>query len=116
MALLTQKSVHDAVSPGDGLRLLAMRFWPRGVKKAQADLFLAELAPSAATVKDFQAGKLDWPGFVKRYNAEMKSQTPMLKLLAALDRKGATITLLCGCKTPERCHRSLLAKLIAGAG
>ncbi|MGE4012987.1 MAG: DUF488 domain-containing protein, partial [Alphaproteobacteria bacterium] len=98
MPILTRKSVHDPASPDDGLRLLAMRFWPRGVTKGQADLFLTDLAPSAMTVKEFQAGKLDWPAFVKRYNAEMKAQMPLRKLLAALDRKGTTITLLCGCK------------------
>lgn len=111
------KNVFDPADPAaDGLRVLATRFWPRGVKKDAADLYLPDLAPSKALVQAFKAGDMTWPEFKRRYKAEMRGQTSLLRTLRWLDRRGDDITLLCACDAPERCHRSILADLVGRAG
>jgi uncharacterized protein YeaO (DUF488 family) len=42
------KRVYDPPEPGDGLRVLVDRLWPRGVSKQRAriDLWLRDIAPS----------------------------------------------------------------------
>lgn len=121
MPLLTAKHARMARGPGDGLRLLVTRFWPRGVRRAEFDLWLPALAPSKALLGDFRAtlalnpgsGASDpWPGFCRRYRAEMRGQAELIADLRRRYRGGDTITLLCACHDPARCHRSLLAGLI----
>jgi uncharacterized protein YeaO (DUF488 family) len=112
MPIRAAKSTRDAKAPDDGLRLLVMRFWPRGVAKAKVDLYLPDLAPSAELVHAFKGGRLKWPDFARRYRREMTAQTSLLRLLKHLHGQGETITLLCACPDPARCHRSLLKDLI----
>ena len=47
----------------------------------------------------------------------MRSQTFRLRALADRARAGETITLLCSsaCTDPQRCHRTLLARLLETA-
>lgn len=116
MAIHFQKSIFDPADAGvDGLRVLATRFWPRGVKKEAADLYLPDLAPSKELVRAFKAGELAWPAFKRKYVQEMRGQTSLLRTLRWLDRRGEDVTLLCACDDPDRCHRSLLAALVAKA-
>ena len=84
MPIHTAKNVYDPIEPEvDGLRILATRFWPRGVKKDAADLYLPDLAPSKALVQAFKAGEMDWRTFKRRYRAEMKGQTSLIRTLAS---------------------------------
>lgn len=112
MPIRADKSTREARAPDDGLRLLVTRFWPRGVAKAKVDLYLPDLAPSADLVRAFKRGRLTWPDFARRYRLEMAAQASLLRLLKHLDARGETITLLCACPDPARCHRSLLKDLI----
>ncbi len=110
------KNIYDAADPAtDGLRILATRFWPRGVGKAAADLYLPDLAPSKELLQGFKAGETPWPEFRRRYKAEMKAQTSLLRTLKHLSDRGETVTVMCACDRPEECHRSLLAGLIEDA-
>ena len=107
------KNVYDAIEPDvDGLRILATRFWPRGVKKAAADLYLPDLAPSKPLLQAFKAGEIEWAEFRSRYRAEMKGQTSLLRTLAWMHRRGDALTVMCNCDPVDRCHRSILADLI----
>lgn len=116
MPVRSLKAIHDPAEPAaDGLRILATRFWPRGVKRDAADLYLPDLAPSKELLQGFKSGEIAWPAFKRGYVAEMKGQTSLLRTLAWLDRRGDTLTVMCACDDPERCHRSILADLIAGA-
>ena len=56
-----------------------------------------------------------WTEYKKRYFAEVRSRHGPIDALAERVRAGETITLLCSsaCVDAERCHRTLLAKLIA---
>lgn len=116
MPVLFEKNVFDPIdAEQDGLRILATRFWPRGVRKAAADLYLPDLAPSKELVQAFKAGGMQWRTFASRYRAEMKGQSSLLRTLAWLS-ESKPVTVMCACESPDECHRSLLADLIERAG
>lgn len=117
MPIHAEKTVYDPADPAaDGLRILATRFWPRGVKRDAADLYLPDLAPSKDLLQAFKAGEIDWPAFRRRYVAEMKGQTSLLRTLRWLDARGEAVTVMCSCEATRECHRFVLKDLIARAG
>jgi uncharacterized protein YeaO (DUF488 family) len=101
------KSIYDPPEPGDGKRILVMRLWPRGVPKARVDLWVKELGVDRDVIRMWKSGALSWEELSQRYNESLKGKVGLLKALAEEARRG-TITLLCSCRDPERCHRSLL--------
>lgn len=122
MPLLT-KRWNDAREPGDGFRLLICRYRPRGVRKADEtwDAWWPHLGPSRELHADFYGKRgppIGYAKYVKRYLAEMKSQSEPIAELARRSAGGETITLLCSsaCADPAKCHRTLLAGLIGDAG
>jgi uncharacterized protein YeaO (DUF488 family) len=110
---------------GEGLRIGTVRHPPRGVPKAALgkrdfyDVWLPELAPSAALVKSARAaeGERDWRAFAKRYRREMAApeRTRLLALLAALSRQ-TDFAVGCYCEDEARCHRSVLSELLREQG
>lgn len=108
-----EKTVYDKPSRGDGKRILVMRFWPRGVRKESVDLWLKEVGTDPKLLKEWKAGKVTWAEYEKRYYRDMKGelQRKLVKEIAGYARQGP-ITLLCTDKDPNRCHRSLLKKLV----
>ena len=108
-----EKTVYDKTSSSDGKRILVMRFWPRGVRKESVDLWLKDVGTDAMLIKEWKAGKLTWAEYEKRYYRDMKGelQRRLVKEIAGYAREGP-ITLLCTDKDPNRCHRSLLKKLV----
>jgi uncharacterized protein YeaO (DUF488 family) len=56
-----------------------------------------------------------WPDYLRRFRAEMEAYSAQQALAeyAARIADGETITLLCHCADAARCHRSLVAELIA---
>ena len=107
------KSVYEPAAAGDGYRVLATRYWPRGVPRSAADEYVRALAPSEELLRSFKDSRIDWWAFRKRYLEEMQSPEARaeVKRLAAL-ASTRTVTLLCVCKEESRCHRSLLRELI----
>lgn len=111
--------------PGEGLRLGTVRRPPRGVPKAEFakrdfyDVWLPNLAPSEALMKDGQAAETDaqWKAFMRRFNAELKEpdKAHLLDLLAAMSHHSA-FSLGCYCENEARCHRSVLRGLLAERG
>ena len=111
--------------PGEGLRIGTVRRPPRGVPKGRYssddwyDVWLPELAPSAAAVKRALAAETPavWNAFVKRYRAEMKQpdKVRLLKLLAALSQE-TNLSVGCYCEDESRCHRSVLRELLRDHG
>jgi uncharacterized protein YeaO (DUF488 family) len=110
---------------GEGLRIGTVRHPPRGVAKREFaardyyDVWLPELAPSAAAVKLARAAVTarQWAAFAKRYRAEMAApeRARLLDLLAALSHHAA-FSVGCYCEEESRCHRSLLRALLAERG
>ncbi len=111
--------------PDEGLRLGTVRRPPRGVPKAEFarrdfyDLWLPDLAPSQELVTQALAAEDEssWKAFVRRYRAEMREPgaARLLDLLAALSHQ-TNFSLGCYCENEERCHRSVLRKLLAERG
>jgi uncharacterized protein YeaO (DUF488 family) len=112
--------------PDEGVRLGTVRRPPRGVKKSDFakknyyDVWLPDLAPSAQLVSwALSEGWTDarWKRYRREYMKEMKSSTQLrlIELLAALSHQ-SNFAVGCYCQNEERCHRSLLAELLVGAG
>jgi uncharacterized protein YeaO (DUF488 family) len=115
----------SARTRGEGLRVGTVRHPPRGVPKQEYarqnwyDVWLPELAPSAAAVKLGLAasGEREWAAFVKRYRREMAApeRQRLLGLLAALSHQ-ASFSVGCYCADETRCHRSVLRELLREHG
>jgi len=109
----------------EGLRLGTVRRPPRGVPKTQFakldyyDVWLPNLAPSAELVAIAQrsSDERSWKAFERKYRAEMNQPhaARVLNLLAALSHQ-TNFSLGCYCENEERCHRSILKKLLAERG
>lgn len=111
---------------GEGLRIGTVRRPPRGVPKAEFakrnfyDVWLPDLSPSADLVSFAMHAAADakgWKGFERRYRSEMKHPEPsrLLDLLAALSHQ-TDFAVGCYCEDENRCHRSVLRKLLAERG
>jgi uncharacterized protein YeaO (DUF488 family) len=110
----------------EGLRIGTVRHPPRGVlKKDYArrnyfDVWLPELAPSAPLVSWFFSEPLTenhWTDYARRYRREMQQPAArrLLELLAALS-SSTNFSMGCYCEDENRCHRSLLKKLLLEHG
>lgn len=111
---------------GEGLRIGTVRRPPRGVPKAEFarrdfyDVWLPDLSPSAGLVSFAMQAAGDvkrWKAFERRYRSEMKHPEPsrLLDLLAALSHQ-TNLAVGCYCEDENRCHRSILRKLLAERG
>ena len=109
--MIRTKRIYDPPSPEDGYRLLIMRLWPRGVRKATVDGWEKDLGPSRELLTSFRAGKLGWEDFAVRYREEMSAREELLQRYRDLGRR-ETVTLLCGCQDEARCHRTLLKEIL----
>lgn len=115
----------SARSRGEGPRLGTVRRPPRGVPKSRFasenwyDAWLPELSPSDAAVKLGQKAETDaqWQAFAKRYASEMSAATPsrILDALAILSKE-ANFSVGCYCENEDRCHRSILRRLLKARG
>jgi uncharacterized protein YeaO (DUF488 family) len=119
--MIRHASIYEArqAAPGDGLRVLVMRQWPRGVRKECADVWLKEAAPSRALLDAYNHAGLGWQEFAERYRAEMLDERPsVLDELRRLEAEHEVVTLLCHERMPpsEHCHREVLAELLTMGG
>ncbi len=109
----------------EGLRIGTVRRPPRGVPKSEYaarawyDVWLPNLAPSAATVKLAQTAKTpaQWAAFCRKYRTEMAApeNRHLLDLLAALSHH-ADFSVGCYCEDEAHCHRSVLRALLTDRG
>jgi uncharacterized protein YeaO (DUF488 family) len=111
---------------GEGLRIGTVRHPPRGVPRAERarrdyfDVWLPELAPSAEVVSEALSRpwtEARWRQFARRYRREMSAPGArrLIEMLAALSRQ-TDLSIGCYCQDASRCHRAVLADLLAGAG
>jgi uncharacterized protein YeaO (DUF488 family) len=110
--LIKTKSVYSPIDPkNDGLRILVTRFHGRGLRKTRYDVWMANLGPSEALLREFWSGDTTWHEFARRYRKELwepggvdgrnktiknHGQKFTLRLLQELGRRGR-LTLLCHC-------------------
>jgi uncharacterized protein YeaO (DUF488 family) len=107
--VLKLKRVYDPPEPSDGRRMLIMRLWPRGIRRAQVDEWNRDLAPSRELLAAFKHRGLPWGDYVKRYWREIRPEA-----VDDLRRRARreTITLLCSCEDENHCHRGLLRNAV----
>ncbi|HEU4854835.1 MAG TPA: DUF488 domain-containing protein [Nitrosospira sp.] len=110
---LKLKRVYEPSDKNDGTRILVDRLWPRGMTKAKADvdIWLKELAPSAELRKWFGHDPDKWTEFKKRYRAELEENDEQLARLREEIKKGA-VTLLYGAKDEEHNDAVALAEFL----
>lgn len=84
------KRAYEPAEPGDGVRILVDRLWPRGVSKARAalDEWMKDIAPSTGLRQWFGHDPARWAEFQRRYRAELRGQTDALDRIRALARDG----------------------------
>ena len=113
--MIRLKRAYEPREEADGLRVLVMRRWPRGIRKDRIDLWLRELGADLTLLRDWKAGRVTWPERRQRYLdglrvPEAATQLDQLRDLA----RGETVTLICACKDESECHRSLLKGVLEG--
>jgi uncharacterized protein YeaO (DUF488 family) len=127
--MIKTKSVHSQIESDDGLRILATRLRGRGLPSNRYDVWMANLGPSEALLRDILGKRVTWAEFSRRYKKELlesggvdarnrtiknHGQKFTLRLLQTLARDG-TITLMCHCAEDQpHCHRHLLQKVLMG--
>ena len=109
----------------EGLRLGTVRRPPRGVPKSEFasrdfyDVWLPMLSPSQELVKEAQSATDEkaWAAFERKFRSEIDSSGAgrVLDLLAALSHT-AEFSVGCYCQDEDRCHRSVLRRLLAERG
>ena len=122
--MIKTKSIFSAIEPSrDGLRILATRFRGRGLPASRYHIWMANLGPSEALLRDALVEKITWGEFSRRYRKELfesgtidrrnrtiknHGQKFTLRLLQALAKRGR-ITVMCHCDEDElHCHRHIL--------
>jgi uncharacterized protein YeaO (DUF488 family) len=116
--VLKQASVpeifHRKITRRDGYIVIAMRFYPRGLRKALRNEYISDLAPSRSLFNKWRKlrERYSHSEAIKEAEYEKKfSLTPngltQLKRLSELSKK-RDVFLVCQCPLGERCHRELL--------
>ena len=106
------KSIYEPKSKDDGMRVLVMRFWPRGISKDKIDIWEKDLGTPTELIKRWKKGSVSWRKFSGEYRRFAVQHNDKIKELTDRSKK-ETITLLCSCKDEKHCHRSLLKELIS---
>jgi uncharacterized protein YeaO (DUF488 family) len=109
------KRVYASAEPGDGLRVLVDRLWPRGISKdkAKIDLWLKDVSPSDALRRRVHADPSAWDAFVLDYAHEL-AREPARSAADELRkhlRKGP-VTLLYAARNEEHNNAVALKRLL----
>lgn len=113
MAVVRLCRIYDEVAPDDGVRVLADRLWPRGIRKDEApvDHWAKELAPSDALRRQFHADG-DVERFRAAYLAELDSSSEEAR---ATITGHVRVTLVTSARDPEHGHLAVLRDFLEGA-
>lgn len=108
------KSIYEAAGKFDGWRILVTRYHPRGVKRQWYDAWARSLAPSAALLKKYKNGDVQWPELEKSLVSELAANPDAISMINSMHKytRKHPATLLCYEPEGEPCHRHLLKKII----
>jgi uncharacterized protein YeaO (DUF488 family) len=108
------KRAYEDPANDDGVRVLVDRLWPRGLSKARAsvDLWLKELAPSAALRRWFNHDPSKWIEFRRRYARELDAKDRAIAALRGAVRRGR-VTLLFSSRHAEHNNAVALSAYLA---
>jgi uncharacterized protein YeaO (DUF488 family) len=93
-AIIQTKRVYDPPAKTDGVRYLAERLWPRGIKKEELNIsgWLKDVAPSTELRKWFSHDPAKWEEFQRRYRAELDQNLDAWQpILSALNKGCVTL-------------------------
>ena len=114
--MVRTKRVYAAPEPGDGVRVLIDRLWPRGLSKdaAAVDLWLKEIAPSAELRSWFGHEPERWSEFQNRYRQELAApeRAEALERLRSLVVEREVVTLLFGAREERYNNAVMLSTLL----
>ena len=112
---LRLKRAYEPAEPGDGIRILVDRLWPRGVSKDKAHLddWMKDIAPSTGLRQWFGHDPARWTEFRHRYRAELRQHGEQLDRIRALARKGV-ITLVYSARDEEHNDAVVLKEILLG--
>jgi uncharacterized protein YeaO (DUF488 family) len=99
------KRVYQPPQPEDGARILVDRLWPRGLsrERARVDLWLKEIAPSAALRRRFHGDPGGWEEFRTAYYAELEEPAAKAAVRSLLDQlRREPVTLLFAARDEAR--------------
>ena len=115
--MIQLKRAYEPAESADGFRVLVDRLWPRGVSKSAAriDLWLKEIAPSAALRQWFGHDPAKWHTFRARYFRELQKNGAAVEQLRVHVRHG-TVTLVYGAKDQEYNDAVALKEFLASDG
>jgi uncharacterized protein YeaO (DUF488 family) len=116
---VTAKRVYDEPSHSDGERVLVDRLWPRGLKKAKAqvDVWLPEIAPSNELRKWFHAHADEREQFRKRYIEELhggEASEALARLRELVHDKGK-VALLFASKNVDYNNATVLQEILSAS-
>jgi uncharacterized protein YeaO (DUF488 family) len=102
------KRVYEKPEPGDGVRILVERLWPRGLSKkdAQVDSWLKDIAPSTELREWYSHDSAKWDEFRRRYFQELDKNGEVVKNLLDVTG-GKNVTFVYGSK--EKIYNSAAA-------
>lgn len=111
---LRLKRVYEPAAPGDGVRVLVDRLWPRGLtkKKAAVDHWIKDVAPSADLRKWFGHDPDRWSEFKRRYRSELRQHKDLLADIRKLTQQ-RTVTLVYGARDKEHNDAVVLREVLA---
>jgi uncharacterized protein YeaO (DUF488 family) len=105
------KRVYEQPDPGDGIRILVDRLWPRGLSKEAAKIhyWAKMISPSSELRKWFGHDPAKWVEFQQRYAAELNGQAEEVAFLLKKIEQG-TATFLYG-STEKKLNNAHALKL-----
>ncbi|MDJ0609244.1 MAG: DUF488 domain-containing protein [Kiloniellales bacterium] len=109
MSTIALKRAYEPPDPGDGIRILVERLWPRGLTKQKAaiDHWTKEIAPSPELRRWYGHRPELWPEFQQRYRAELDANPDAVAALRALCAEGP-VTFVYAARDEERNSATLL--------
>jgi uncharacterized protein YeaO (DUF488 family) len=108
MSTIKIKRIYEKFEKSDGFRILVDKFWPRGIKKEEAAIYLwlKDIAPSNTLRKWFNHDPKKWLEFQKRYAIELADKHALIDSIKK-EAKQKTVTLLFSSKEME--HNNAVA-------
>lgn len=110
------KRVYDKSAKSDGVRLLADRLWPRGIKKTELDYddWIKALCPPNDLRKAWHQDEISDAQFKRQYIQSLQTAPEAMAAVAQLAEK-KPITLLSAVKDLEQSHLPILKQAIINA-
>lgn len=112
MYTLEIKRIYQPIDQNDGFRILVDRLWPRGIKKAEAEinLWAKEITPSLQLRKWFNHEADKFEQFKQSYLIELNNNPYGLEFVSLCKQQllQQNVTLLYAAKDPQYNHALVL--------